>query len=155
MRGALRPAESPAQREWLSTGIHLGPFELRRFPFAHQQLVFQEHKRTIRQIEARVATLDTAIIEAVGQWRFGPVVDALRCLRGVDTVIAATLVAEIGDISRFDSPRQLMAWLGLVPSEHSSGATVRRGRITKTGNALARSMLIEASWSYRRPAREG
>lgn len=129
--------------------------ELRRFPFAHQQLVFEEQKRTIRQIEARVATLDAAIIEAVEQWRFGPVVEALRCLRGVDTIIAATLVAEIGDISRFDRPRQLMAWLGLVPSEHSSGATVRRGRITKAGNALARSMLIEASWSYRHPAREG
>jgi transposase len=129
--------------------------ELRRFPFAHQQLVFEEQKRTIRQVEARMATMDAAIVEAVGQWRFGPVVEALRCLRGVDTVIAATLVAEIGDISRFDNPRQLMAWLGLVPSEHSSGATVRRGRITRAGNALARSMLIEASWSYRHPAREG
>ncbi|WP_247882118.1 transposase [Brucella intermedia] len=78
-------------------------------------------------------------------WRFGDLVDALRSLRGVNTIIAATLAAEIGDISRFENPRQL----GLVPSEHSSGGTVRRGRITKTGNALARTMMVEASWSYR------
>lgn len=128
--------------------------ELRRFPFDHQQLVFEEQKRAIRQIETRIATLDATIQEAVAGWRFGPVVEALRSLRGVDTVIATTLAAEIGDISRFDNARQLMAWLGLVPSEHSSGASVRRGRITRAGNALARSMLVEASWSYRHPARE-
>ncbi len=65
------------------------------------------------------------------------------------------MVAEIGDITRFENPRQLMAWLGLVPSEHSSGGTSRRGRLTKTGNALARTMLVEASWSYRHPPKEG
>lgn len=128
--------------------------ELRKFPFPHQQIAFEELKRTIHQIEARIATLDQTITEAVKTWRFGPVVDALRALRGVDTTIAATVTAEIGDISRFSTPRQLMAWLGLVPSEHSSGSTTRRGRITRTGNALARTMLVEASWSYRHPARE-
>lgn len=128
--------------------------ELRKFRFSHQQLVFEEMKRTIREIEERIKRLDKAIEETVQTWRFGPVVDALRALRGVDTTIAATLVAEIGDISRFDNPRQLMAWLGLVPSEHSSGATVRRGRLTRTGNALARTMMVEAGWSYRHPARE-
>jgi transposase len=85
--------------------------------------------------------LDQAVAEAVQTWRFAPVVDALRALRGVNTTIAATVVAEIGDITRFENPRQLMAWLGLVPSEHSSGSTTRRGRLTKTGNALARTML--------------
>lgn len=128
--------------------------ELGKFAYPHQQLAFEEYKRAIRQIEARIATLEAAITEAVGPWHFGPVVEALRALRGIDTVIAATLVAEIGDISRFDNPRQLMAWLGLVPSEHSSGATTRRGRITRAGNALARTMLVQASWSYRHPARE-
>ncbi len=102
----------------------------------------------------RIEVLDQAINESLQSWRYAPVVDALRALRGVNTTIAATLVAEIGDIRRFSNPRQLMAWLGLVPSEHSSGSKISRGRITRTGNALARTMLVEASWSYRHPARE-
>ena len=107
------------------------------------------------QAEERVSTLDQAIETAIPDWHFAPVVDALRALRGVNTTIAATVVAEIGDITRFESPRQLMSWLGLVPSEHSSGNTVRRGRLTKAGNALARTMLVEAGWSYRHPPKEG
>lgn len=81
------------------------------------------------------------------------VVQALQTLRGVQLVIAATLVAEIGDIGRFDSPRQLMAYLGLTPSEYSSGQSTHRGGITKCGNSHARRMLTEAAWSYRLPAR--
>lgn len=134
-------------RRWLA--------ELRRFRFPHQQVAFEELKRTIDQAETRVATLDQVIEEAIPNWHFAPVVDALRALRGVNTTIAATVVAEIGDITRFENPRQLMAWLGLVPSEHSSGNTTRRGRLTKTGNALARTMLVEAGWSYRHPPKEG
>ena len=80
---------------------------------------------------------------------------AVRALRGLNTTIASTVVAEIGDITRFDNPRQLMTWLGLVPSEHSSGNTTRRGRLTKTGNALAKTMLVEAGWSYRHSPKEG
>ena len=129
--------------------------ELRRFRYPHQQIAFEELKRTIAQTEDRIATLDRIIEAAIDDWRFAPVVDALRALRGVNTTIAATLVAEIGDIARFDSPRQLMAWLGLVPSEHTSANNTRRGRLTRTGNALARTMLVEASWSYRHPAKEG
>ncbi len=125
------------------------------FSLIHQQLSCEELKRTIDQIEVRVATLDQAIEDAIPNWDFAPVVSALQALRGVNTTIAATLVAEIGDISRFENPRQLMAWLGLVPSEHSSGTTTRRGSLTKTGNALARTMLIEAGWSYRHPPKEG
>ena len=128
--------------------------QLRAFPYVHQQLAFEEMKRAIYQAEDRLAALDKAIEEGITGWRYENVVRSLRALRGVDTTIAATLVAEIGDIRRFSNPRQLMAWLGLVPSEHSSGDTVRRGRLTRTGNALARTMLIEASWSYRIPARE-
>ncbi len=134
-------------RRWLA--------ELRRFRFYHQQLVFEELKRTVDQAEERVARLDQAIEVAIPDWHFAPVVDALRGLRGVNTTIASTVVAEIGDMTRFDNPRQLMAWLGLVPSEHSSGNTIRRGRLTKTGNALARTMLVEAGWSYRHPPKEG
>ncbi|WP_295039790.1 IS110 family transposase [Sulfitobacter sp.] len=134
-------------RRWLA--------ELRRFRFSHQQLVFEELKRAVDQAEERVATLDQAIETVIPDWHFAPVVDALRALRGVNTTIAATVVAEIGDITRFENPRQLMSWLGLVPSEHSSGSTVRRGRLTKAGNALARTMLVEAGWSYRHPPKEG
>jgi transposase len=77
-----------------------------------------------------------------------------RSRRGIRLVSAATLVAEVGDLTRFDNPKQLMAYVGLVPSEHSSGARTKRGRITRAGNAQARTMLIEAGWSYRLPARE-
>lgn len=77
---------------------------------------------------------------------------ALQALRGVQLVCAATLVAEIGDIGRFDNPRQLMAYLGLTPSEYSSGQSVHRGGITKCGNSHARRMLTEAAWSYRKYA---
>ncbi|MFK7942156.1 MAG: transposase [Paracoccaceae bacterium] len=117
---------------------------MRKFRFPHQQLAFDELKRNIHQIMARLATLNPAIEDAVKGWRFGPVVDALRALRGIDTTIGTTVTAEIGDIIRFSNPRQLMAWLGLVPSEHSSGTSIRRGRLTKTGNALARTMMVEA-----------
>ena len=87
------------------------------------------------------------------EWSLAPVVEALQALRGVRLVAAATLVAELGDITRFTNPHQLMAYLGLVPSEHSSGRTRRQGGITKAGNGAARRMLIEAAWSYRFPAR--
>ena len=83
----------------------------------------------------------------------GPGGEALQALRGMALVAAATVMAELGDITRFANPRQLMAYLGLVPSEHSSGATRRQGGITKAGNGAARRMLIEAAWSYRFPAR--
>jgi transposase len=77
----------------------------------------------------------------------------LQALRGVQLVVAATLAAEIGRIDRFDNPRQLMAYLGLVPSEYSSGSSTRRGSITKCGNTHARRVLTEAAWAYRLPAR--
>ena len=94
-----------------------------------------------------------AVEAALPDWSLAPVVRALQALRGMALVAAATLVAELGDIARFANPRQLMAYLGLVPSEHSSGVTRRQGGITKAGNGAARRMLVEAAWSYRFPAR--
>jgi len=88
------------------------------------------------------------------QWSLGGVVKSLVALRGIDKLAAMVLLAELGDISRFDSPRQLMAYLGLVPSEHSSGGRRRQGSITKTGNGHARRMLVESAWSYRFVARQ-
>ena len=98
----------------------------------------------------------TAQIEAMlADWTLAPVVHALQALRGLAPVSAATVIAELGDITRFGNPRQLMAYLGPVPSEHSSGASRRQGGVTKAGNSTARRMPIEAAWSYRFPARIG
>jgi transposase len=84
-----------------------------------------------------------------------PIVKAIQALKGVGEIIATTLVAEIGDFSRFSSPRHLMAWLGLVPGEYSSGGSVRQRGITKAGNSAARSLLFEAAWSYRTTPKVG
>jgi transposase len=123
--------------------------------FAHpaQHLALEEMLQRIQRAEELCDRLKQAIGELVPQWSLAPVVQALQALRGVSLITAAVLVAEIGNFQRFDSPRQLMAYLGLNPSEHSSGATVRRGAITKTGNGLARTSLVEAAWTYRFPAR--
>jgi transposase len=86
-------------------------------------------------------------------WTLAPVVAAPQTMHGMALVNAATLIAELGDLSRFANPRQLMVYLGLVPSERSSGANVKRGSLTKAGNSAARRLLIEAAWTYRFPAR--
>ena len=91
----------------------------------------------------------------VPNWSLAPVVRALQALRGIDLIVSVTFVTEIGDVRRFESPRQLMGYLGLVPSERSTGATVRRGGITKAGNGRVRHMLVESAWTYRHPPRIG
>ena len=93
------------------------------------------------------------VTEAVTSWSMAPVIAAYQALRGVAFLTAVTFVAEIGDVRRFESPRQLMAYLGLVPCETSTGEKVRRGRITKTGSSRARRVLIEGAWTYRFSAR--
>jgi len=118
-----------------------------------QQLVLEEYVDNVRCCTERVERLTGQIREFVPQWRMREVVEALQSLRGVSLIVAATTVAELGDLSRFDNPEQLMAFLGLVPSEHSSGGRRRRGGITKTGNGHARRVLVEAAWAYRFPAR--
>ena len=139
-----KTAWTPAHERWLATV---------KLPHPAQQIVFQEYLDSVRQSSQRIVRLTQSLHDAVMQWRWQPVVQALQALRGVQLVNAATLVAEIGDIQRFAHPRQLMAYLGLVPGEHSSGAHRRQGSITKTGNAHARVALIEAAWQYRLPAR--
>jgi transposase len=117
------------------------------------QIVFQDYVEAIFTAQDRRDQLAARITALIPSWSMGPVVEALRGLRGLETISAVTFVAGIGDLSRFDSPSQLMAYLGLVPSERSSGDHVRRGGITKTGNGEARRMLVEAAWSYRYPPR--
>ncbi len=91
--------------------------------------------------------------EAVADWTLAPVIEAVQAMRGIDMVGAIAFLAELGDLSRFENPRQLMAYLGLTPSERSTGESVKRGGITKAGNTRARRLLIEAAWSYRFPPR--
>jgi transposase len=119
------------------------------------QTAFTEYWLAVQSADERVHRLTQALQASIAGWRFEPVVAALQALRGVDVITAIGLVAEIGDLSRFDHPRKLMGYLGLVPSEHSSGDRVSRGSITKTGNTHARRLLTEAAWNYRFKARIG
>ncbi|AIP00095.1 putative transposase [Burkholderia pseudomallei] len=118
-----------------------------------QQLAFEEHRRTLGDRMAQCERLEAALRDSVVNWRFYPAVLGLQAMRGVQFTTAVGMLAEVGDLSRFEHPRQLMAWLGVTPSEHSSGGKRRQGGITKTGNSYARKLLIEAAWSYRHQAR--
>ncbi|HSP01170.1 MAG TPA: IS110 family transposase [Thioalkalivibrio sp.] len=118
-----------------------------------QQIVLQEYLDAVREATARVERLTGQIRELVPAWRRAPLVAAYQALRGVSLIVATTVAAEVGDLSRFAKAKELMAYLGLVPAEHSSGAAVRRGPITKTGNGHARRVLVEAAWAYRLRAR--
>ena len=120
-----------------------------------QRIVFEEALGAERQAQDRAERLAAAIREAAPDWSLSAAVIALQAVRGIDMITAVTILAEIGDLSRFASPRELMGYLGLVPSERSTGDHVKRGGITKTGNRRARRVLVEASWSYRHPARIG
>jgi transposase len=125
------------------------------FPLAPQHIALQEYRDTIDETERRVERLTDQLRQQTPAWRWAPVVDALQALRGVSFVTAVGLIVEVGDIRRFDHPRQLMAFLGLVPSEYSSGPSVRRGGITKAGNPHARRLLAEAAWAYQGVPRIG
>lgn len=144
IRYAGKTSWTPAHLRWLAT---------LKLPHPAQQLAFQEYVETVTQSSQRLARLETAITEEVSTWRLAPLVRVLEALRGIQLIAAATLVAEIGDIARFAHPRHLMGYLGLVPSESSSGPRRRTGAITKSGNRHARRMLVEVAWLYRYPAR--
>ena len=140
------------KQRWTATHYHW--LEALKFPHDWQQVVLQEYIDAVKAASQRVADLMAQMERVLPQWRLAPVVDALTALRGIDKLSAMTLLAELGDISRFESPRQLMAYLGLVPGEHSSGGRRRQGSITLTGNRYARRTLVESAWSYRFPARQ-
>jgi transposase len=123
------------------------------FPHRAQELAYAEYRRAVSEAQARVELLTQGLVSELEHWRMHPLVRALMTLRGVDSVGAITLVAELGELKRFAHPRELMGYLGLVPSEHSSGSKRSLGAITKTGNTHARRILIEAAWNYRFPAR--
>jgi transposase len=122
-------------------------------PTPAQQIVFQEYVRAVSEQTERLQRLEVELQTVVQTWRWAPVVEAIQALRGIQFTTAVTLIAELGDLSRFATPRQLMSYLGLVPSEHSSGERRRQGSITKTGNSHARRVLVEGAWAYRYPAK--
>jgi len=123
------------------------------FEHPAQQIVFQDAVDVIEDCAGRLQRLDEQLHTIVPNWSMAPVVAAYQAMRGVSFVVAVTFVAEIGDVRRFDTPRQLTAFLGLVPSERSTGDNVRRAGLTLTGNRRARRALIEGAWTYRYQAR--
>jgi transposase len=140
------------KKRWTQT--HFNWLESIQFEHPWLQVVLQEYVDAVKAATQRVNDLTEQMMRALPAWSLAPVVESLVALRGIDKLAATVLLAELGDISRFDSPKQLMAYLGLVPGEHSSGQRRRQGAITLTGNGHARRMLVECSWSYRFPARQ-
>src|SRR6266498_483475 len=137
------------------TKAHVSWIASQKLEHPQQRLVLEEMMLAIRQAQERLQRLEQALAAAVPEWSLASVVVALMAMRGMDMVSATTLLAEIGDLSRFRTPTELMAYLGLVPSEDSTGDTIKRGPITKAGNRRARRMLVECSWSYQHPPRVG
>lgn len=122
-------------------------------PHTSQQIVLQEMIQTITERIKRVERLVNELDHQIKSWRFYPVVKALQAMRGIRLLVAAGVIAELGDLRRFDHPRKLMSYLGLAPSEHSSGDTRKLGKITKCGNGRARRLLVEGAQSYKHAAK--
>lgn len=135
------------------TAAHLRWLATLKLPLPPQQIAFQEYLHAVTDASLRIARLEVAMRDSLALWHQRALVEALQALRGVQTIAAMTLVAEINGIERFAHPRQLMAYLGMVPTESSSGPKRRQGAITKAGNGPARRMLVEVAWLYRYPAR--
>ena len=142
----------PGKSKW--SKAHLNWLTSLKMPHPAQQIALTEYLDAMENHTARIKRLDKAIVASCQTWRLLPVVEALQALRGISLLSAVTVIAELGDLNRFDQPSQLMAYLGLVPSEHSSGPSIKRGPITKTGNTHARRTLIESAQAYRLPARK-
>jgi transposase len=139
-----RATWGPAHLRWLAEVVCATPA---------QQIVFQEYVRAVHEHTERLQRLGQELQDQVKAWRLRPVVEALEGLRGVQFTVAVTIVAELGDLTRFENPRQVMKYLGLIPAEYSSGERRRQGSITKTGNTHARRALVEGAWAYRYPAK--
>ncbi len=132
---------------------HLNYLARMKMPTAAQQIAFDEYKDAVTVTTDRVQRISEALEKHLDTWSWKKVVLALMTLRGIQTISAMTLIAELGDLSRFDNPNQLMSYLGLVPSEDTTGDSRKLGGITKAGNEPSRRVLIEAAHHYRLPAR--
>jgi transposase len=139
-----RAAWGPAHRRWLAEVV---------CPTPAPPMVFQEYVRAVSAHQERRQRLEAELREQVQTWRLSPVVQALQAMRGIQCTVAVPLSAELGDLTRFENPRQLMSDLGLPPSESSSGERRRQGSLTKAGHTGARRALIEGAWAYRYPAK--
>lgn len=135
------------------TAAHLRWLATLKLEHAAQQIGFQEYLHAITEATARIERLEQALRDTLPEWSLKPLVQALQAMRGVQLIAAMTLVAELQDFLRFDSARQLMAYVGLVPGEHSSGPKRRQGSITKAGNSAARRMQVEIAWHYQHSPR--
>ena len=134
------------RRKWLGE---------QRFEFAAEQCTFETYVHTVDLVDARIEQLERGIRETAKQGPWSQLVARLRCLRGVDTLTALALAAEIGDFNRFESAEEFMAFVGLVPTERSSGDQRRQGSITKVGNSHVRRLLVESAWHARRHPKVG
>jgi transposase len=139
-----RATWGPAPLRWLAQVVG---------PTPAQQIVFQEYVRAVSEHTERLQRLESELQGLVQTWRWLPVVEAIHALRGVQFTAAVILIAALGNLTRFANPRQLVSYLGLIPSEHPTGEHRRQGGITKTGNSHARRALIEGAWAYRYPAK--
>lgn len=138
-------------RNW--TGKHRQWLRGLRFEDLATRTVFEDYLTAVETLEERIRALEQRLEELAAEDPYRERVGWLCCFRGIKTVTAMTILAELHDFRRFSDPRRLMSYLGLVPSEHSSSDKVRRGSITKAGNSHVRRVLVEASWHYRhRPA---
>lgn len=151
----LRQGQHYPDKKKTWTKAHMNWLTSQKLEYLEQRIAFEEMMLAIRQAQERLERLEQAIRSAVPDWSLAEVVTALMAMRGIDLIAATTFLSEVGDLSRFQTPRELMAFLGLVPSESSTGPTIKRGPITKTGNRRARHILVECSWSYQYPPRVG
>ena len=141
----------PGKTKWTKTYFNWLGLVVIKYPA--QKIALQEYIEAVHECTGRRARLSEQIRLAVEEWRMAPTVKAIQALRGVSLISATITIAELGDLSRFQKPKELMAYLGLVPSEHSSGESIKRGGITKTGNNHARRVLVESAWTYKHHAR--
>jgi transposase len=137
----------PGKTAW--TRGHLDWIRVQRFEHEAQQRVLEDYLKAVEDLGERIHRHTKSIEDLVESWSMRPLVKALQALRGVNLIAATIIVAELGDLSRFETAPQLMGYLGLVPSENSSGETRQQGRITRAGNGHARRILVEAAWAYR------
>jgi transposase len=143
----------PGKKTWGTR--HMNWLHTQRFDHPAHGLVMQELLLAARHAKEGLERAEAAILEFLPTWSLAPVVAALQALRGIGVISATIIMAELGDLHRFDNPRQLMGYLGLVPGEHSTGDSVHRLGITKAGNGRVRRTLIEAAWTYRHLPRTG
>ena len=132
---------SLAHKAWLRT---------QNFDYPSTRLTYEAYVRGLEEAEERLAVLEQQVFDLANGERYAAGVSYLRCLRGIDTLTAVTLLTEVIDFRRFQKAREVMGYTGMVPSEHTTSFDPRRGRITKTGNAHVRRVLVEAAWNYRR-----